>query len=133
MTQRQHVLRRWLMGYVVGLFAALPLALPCWTKFLNAWIGRWVTIQAIHVAQYSGLGALAASYAQADEQPRWMLGLLMLLVGGVGLLDELVQRWLPGRVFDWADVGLNLAGGLLGATLCGAVTWLIHWSGRVKA
>lgn len=115
MPHRQQVIRRWLIGYVALLFAMLPLALPCWNAFLRDSVGRFITIGQIHLLQYAGLGALAAGYVLASRQWARALGGMALLLIGCGLLDEVVQRWLPQRVFDWTDVFLNWAGGFLGA------------------
>jgi len=73
-----------------------------------------MTVEQIHVAEYVGLGWLSAAYARAVDPSRGKLIRLLLFVAGVGLLDEVAQRWLPGRFFDWADVRLNLAGGIAG-------------------
>jgi VanZ family protein len=43
--------------------------------------------------------------------------MLLGVVAGIGLLDELIQGYLPQRVFQWSDVALNWAGGLVGAIL----------------
>jgi len=102
----------------------LPLALPVWNGFLIGTVGRVVTVAHLHVAQYSVLGWLTAWYAQARSGGmRGWVG-PGLLGGGVGLLDEIVQRWLPGRVFDWVDVGWNLAGLVLGMSAWSGWSWL---------
>jgi hypothetical protein len=109
------------MGYIAALFASLPVALPLWNAGLGDTVGRVVTIQQIHLAQYLGLGALAAACARTAVRP-WAAGLRLAgLMLAVGFLDEMVQRALPQRVFDWADVGLNWAGGLVGLLLGGAL------------
>jgi VanZ family protein len=129
MEQPQRVVRQWLIGYVALLFAMLPLALPCWNAFLRDSVGRFITIEQIHLLQYMGLGALAAGYVVASRRWAGALGGMALLLLGCGLLDEVVQRWLPQRVFDWTDVFLNWAGGFLGA----AGSWMvISTTRRVK-
>jgi hypothetical protein len=97
-------MRKWLIGYIVALFAALPIALPCWNNWLLPSLGRFVTVEQIHLLQYTGLGWLAGLSTQTP----------LILVGIVGLLEEMVQSFLPQRFFQWSDVGLNWGGGLLG-------------------
>ena len=126
---RQQVIRRWLVGYIVMLFVSLPFALPCWNGFLRDRIGRFVTIEQIHLLLYMGLGALAAGEVLVLSVRHLLkrekcLTLLCLMVAGVGLLDEVVQGWLPGRVFQWSDILLNWAGGGLGALACWLVVWM---------
>lgn len=98
------------------MFGALPLALPCWNGFLRDSVGRVLTVEAIHVVQYGGLGWVGAVYARTITTPRWRWALTALLVLA-GWLDEVVQGWLPQRVFQWSDVGLNWLGLLLGFTI----------------
>lgn len=125
-TERQRFLRRWLVGYVAILFGTLPIALPCWNGFLRDSIGRFVTIEQIHLAQYAGLGWFAARYARADARPWRTVGVLLALLAAVGLADELVQGVLPQRFFGWSDIGLNVAGGMLGMMLAVAVDWMVQ-------
>lgn len=124
MARRQHVIRGWLVGYVVALLGTVPIALPCWERLRDT-LGRFVTVEAFHVVEYSGLGWLTASYARAAQPPPWVLALLVALIAGVGLLDEAVQLWLPARVFEWFDVFLNWGGSLLGTALCGTLARLM--------
>jgi VanZ family protein len=121
MPPRQQAIRRWRIGYIALLLASVPLALPCWNGFLRDRIGRYVTIEQVHLLQYLGLGALAAGEILAAEDRRRARWRLILTVAGVGVLDELVQGWLPGRVFQWSDVLLNWAGGLGGGFACWVV------------
>ena len=122
--RRQQVLWWCLTGYVIALFCVLPVALPCWNGGVRDVVGRFVTVEAIHVIQYAGLGWLAASYAWACEAPhrKWMG--LIALCAGIGLCDEGAQGILPQRVFQWSDVGLNWTGILLGLFLSGVGRWL---------
>lgn len=121
----RRILKRWLIGYLLVLFGTLPLALPCWNRWLVNRIGRVVTIEQVHVAQYLLLGWLAALYVEATSASRrirpWLA--VLLLVGIAGLLDELVQGRLPQRVFDWADVFLDWSSGVLGIFLGAASRW----------
>jgi len=55
-----------------------------------------------------GVGRFLAAFAAASA---------------VGLADETVQHFLPNRVFDWYDVGLNSAAALLGLFAAAWWTW----------
>ena len=121
MTQRG--LRRWLIAYLAALCGALPLAVPCWNGLLRGTIGRFVSVEAIHVLQYAGLGCLALLYGRQAKPPHRLVRVL-LMVTGVGFLEELSQACVPHRFFEWSDVALNWLGGLLGMALPGTVEWM---------
>ena len=53
--------------------------------------------------------------------PTW-LAILVILVLSSG--DELFQAWLPDRVGDWRDVGINITAGIIGLGFA--------WAGSVK-
>ena len=76
----------------------------------------------VHVLQYAVLGWLVA-WTIPRTLP-WVCGGLFGL-SAVGWLDELLQRFVPGRYFDWADIWWNMLGG--GAGLIGGLMakWLI--------
>ena len=132
MTQRQRRLRWWVGGYVAALFGLLPAALPCWNGWARDVLGRFVTIEMIHVGQYLGLGWLAASYAWAGEDPFRTWTGLGPLVAGVGLVDEIVQGYLPQRVFQWSDVLFNWMGIALGVAGAGALRGLRRNGRRIE-
>lgn len=118
------VLRNLLIGYVAGLFAIGPLALPLWNDGgLRDSIGRFVTVEQIHLIQYFGLGVLISLYAFSHPRPGRILASLLMLGGIVAGLDEVVQSLLPQRVFQWSDVGLNATG--IGIGL--ATVWILRW------
>lgn len=106
------MIRRWFIGYSILLFGSLPLALPLWNAYLRDSLGRLVTAEQLHVVQYAGLGWLAAWSARAGRAGRGRLA--WVWVAGIGLMEELCQSLVPGRFFQWSDVGLNWLGGLLG-------------------
>lgn len=115
------LLRTALIGYVVGLLAAVPVALPCWNGFLRAHLESLITVEQIHLLQYLGLGLLAALTVQAERPGVHLRWILIGTTALVGLLDETVQSLLPQRFFQWSDVILNWAGGLLGMSLASMI------------
>ena len=99
-----------LVGYVLLMLGTLPLALPLWKQFGQDSIGRVVTVEQIHLAQYFVLGLLACLWAL---ERGWKPKRLFLLLGGaflIGVADELIQSLLPERYFQWSDTGLNSVG-----------------------
>lgn len=102
------------MGYIAMLFGTLPFALPLWNAYLRDWLGRFITVEQIHVLEYLGLGAVAAGASPTLSRPRRTRLVLVGLILWVGLVDEVIQLALPNRVFEWADVRLNWSGALLG-------------------
>lgn len=127
-SERQRILRRWLLGYVALLLGTLPIAFPLWNRVLRDAVGSYITVEQIHLAEYAGLGWYACWYALADRRPRRTLLVLMGILAAVGVVDELIQGLLPHRWFEWSDVALNGAGGLIGMMIAGLVDWIIQRS-----
>lgn len=69
-----------------------------------------------HLAIYGVLGFLVH---RACGQPRSMLPLLLALaaVSLAGVLDEVIQAFLPNRYWDVKDIGRNVVGGAMGLFL----------------
>lgn len=133
MPKRQRRLRRWLIGYVAVLLGTLPMALTWWNAILKDSVGQFVTVEQIHLAQYAGLGTFVGLYVRADARPRRTLWVLGGLLAAVGLTDECVQWILPGRFFEWSDVGLNLAGGVIGVTFAATTDWMIQRARQLRS
>jgi VanZ family protein len=76
----------------------------------------------VHLVEY---GLLAVLILRALP---WKPGAVPFLAAfaaaaAIGLADETVQHFLPNRVFDWYDVGLNFAAALLGLLAAAWWTW----------
>lgn len=112
--------RRWLIGYLAVQAAMLPAALPLWRWGSRYGVERWLSIEAIHVAQYAGLGALGAWCVAASVAPSRLAARLGAALAAVGVLDEMVQALLPRREFQWSDIVLNWLGLAMGMMLFGA-------------
>lgn len=101
----------WCVGaYILLLFATLPAAWPVWTGFLRDRIGRFLTVEQIHLIQYGVLGLLGALWVLSSSNPKQTLLRMASLGAAVGLLDEGIQGLLPERYFQWSDVALNWGG-----------------------
>lgn len=101
-----------------------------------------LALAAIGLAAWAAWGLLASSPIGRVHLPQY--GLLAVLAGrafggatgaalgggaaaaSIGLLDEVVQRFTPGRVFDWWDVALNVAAAVIGSLAC---AWW-RWTGK---
>lgn len=92
-------------------------AAGAWSLLASSPIGR------VHLAEY-GLLAVLAVRAFGPGRAATLAG--GALAAAVGLLDEVVQGFIPNRVFDWWDVALNAAAAALGAA---AAAWW-RWTGR---
>jgi hypothetical protein len=74
-----------------------------------------------HFLQYGLLGILVLKTARAEtwRQLAWM----SLFVVLIGMGDELIQWWLPNRVGDLRDVGMNSLAGVLGVWIGKSLFW----------
>lgn len=68
----------------------------------------------IHFVEYAVLGVLLYFALREKIQGRRVLFCIPVVIFFVGLGDELIQGILPNRVYDFRDVLMNLAGGILG-------------------
>ena len=116
-----------MVAYIIGLFVASALALPCWSACLRGSLGRFLTVKQIHIVEYTGLGGVAVRYLQVAVRPWRSLVSLCGILAMVGFLDELFQGLLPQRFFQWSDVILNWVGTLVGLSLFGVVAWLLKF------
>lgn len=50
----------------------------------------------------------------------------MAVTAGIGWFDEALQRWMPGRVYDLRDVGINAFAALVAVSALAAIRWGQH-------
>lgn len=93
------------------LFAA---ALVVLRTLVSSPVGR------VHLAEY-GLLAILVLRALPRRRGPWTFPAAFAATSVIGFADEAVQHFLPNRVFDWYDVGLNCSAALLG--LLAAAWW----------
>lgn len=105
----------------LSLFLLVILAATVLGTLVSSPIGR------VHLAEY---GLLAVLILRALPRKPGVVPFLtaFAVAAAVGLADETVQHFLPNRVFDWYDVGLNFAAALLG--LLAAAWWAWTSPGR---
>lgn len=79
-----------------------------------------------HLVEYGIVGLLICSALKerwrAGEYIRGLYPVAFVLTTLAGLVDEVIQFVLPGRIFDWRDVLFNAGAGLFAIT----ATWLLH-------
>jgi hypothetical protein len=79
--------------------------------------GLKLPAERMHVLEY-GLLAAIIFYALKKEQNAWLIYTKILFIGAaVGLFDEVIQYFLPNRVFDLRDIAVNALSVLLGAVI----------------
>ncbi|MCK4851702.1 MAG: VanZ family protein [Candidatus Omnitrophica bacterium] len=70
-------------------------------------------VDKVHLVEYGALSLLLYNALKIDfdrfDKKLYVLGSLFCLVAG--FFDEAIQWFLPGRVFDWRDVILNVTSG----------------------
>ena len=75
----------------------------------------------VHFLEYGLLGILVQKTAR---QSTWVqFGMASLFVVLVGVGDECIQWWLPTRVGDFRDVGMNALAGVLGVWMGKVLFW----------
>ncbi len=79
-------------------------------------------LERTHLPEY-GLAAFLAWRAVAPHVSGTVAGYAAAVVlgAGIGYGDELLQRLVPGRVYDVRDIAMNALGALLGVTVLAAV------------
>ncbi|MBQ8428468.1 MAG: VanZ family protein [Clostridia bacterium] len=79
-----------------------------------------------HFAEFALLGALCFwTYRAYTFKKRWVF-LPFSVAAFVGIVDEILQFFTPGRAFEWLDVGIDFGGVLIGCLFA----WLTVWLGE---
>lgn len=80
-----------------------------------------VAEERIHFLQYGLLGLLVVKTTRTRSLAQLLA--MAVFVVAVGCGDELIQWWLPNRVGDWRDVGINALAGILGVGMGASLFW----------
>ena len=100
-----------IMSFRIGWKALLQIFVPIAIMAAVAY-QLHIPEERIHFLEYGLLGILVQRTAL---QSTWVqLSLCSIFVVFVGVGDELIQWWLPNRVGDLRDVGMNALAGVLG-------------------
>jgi VanZ family protein len=86
-----------------------------------------------HLAEYSGLGALvlwAFRSTLSERRARWAVLYTVLFGAGVGILDELYQLTVPGRLFEGLDWVADVTGTLVGAVAATIIYYQVQRRGK---
>ena len=84
--------------------------------------GHWFRTL-MHIPEYLLLGTAVAI---AFDNKKLCMG----ICAAIGLLDELIKIWLPGREFDPVDLGFDIIGAAAGIAFVGIIVLIIHRSRR---
>lgn len=110
---------RSVVAWAVVILVATTVPVP---DFANRVPTLWLD-KLVHGGLYLVLGWLVGAALCAMGRRggvAWLVGLLAL--AAFALLDELHQRWLPGRVTSLGDWAADVAGATIGLTL-GMILW----------
>lgn len=80
-----------------------------------------VAEERIHFLQYGLLGLLVVKTTRTRSLAQLLA--MAVFVVAIGCGDELIQWWLPNRVGDWRDVGINALAGSLGVGMGASLFW----------
>ena len=105
------------IGVALGILAA----------YLLVFVRMSIPTERSHLIEY-GVVALFM-YEALKERARHghripFVGLLTILATGlIGVVDECVQLFLPGRMFDYRDMLFNVLAGTMAVVACTALRW----------
>lgn len=127
--------RRWLLvvrvlglGGAAGLFMFFAWRASPWLSelpWLPHWLSAWADEYGVarNVAAFFAFGLVGFTLLGRGWRPAVLQGIF-----ATGL--EVVQIWLPRRLFDWRDIAASLLGLFLGWLGVTAVAWLIRTGRR---
>ncbi|MDD5421981.1 MAG: VanZ family protein [Candidatus Omnitrophica bacterium] len=72
-----------------------------------------IVVEKLHLLEYGILACLAMRYARGMRPQNKRHLFVAAAVVIVGYCDELIQKFIPNRVYDPRDVALNILGGFL--------------------
>jgi VanZ family protein len=70
--------------------------------------------ETLHIVKYGGLGFVAQALVHKQGVSNRLAFAFVIVIS---IFDEVIQHYLPYRVGDLRDVGLNIASGLWGALI----------------
>lgn len=76
-----------------------------------------LTAEKIHLVEYGFLGYLAMRVFRDVRSRDLRYICVIIVIIAIGWGDELIQKVLPGRVYDIRDIYMNILSGLLGLAL----------------
>ena len=80
-----------------------------------------IAVERLHLVEYGLVAYFAYRCTAHYLNGRWAYGVALLIVFDVGYVDEVIQYFLPLRVYDPRDVVTNTLSGLLGLLVVYAV------------
>jgi arylsulfatase A-like enzyme len=81
------------------------------------------TAERFHLAEYGLLVLLTYWTLQLRVKSLWIYLLVLIYTFSAGLLDEVIQGFLPNRVYEFRDVAINWTVSFLATGLVAGATW----------
>ncbi len=94
----------------------LILGLTIMSYLILLWIIK-IPEEKIHFLEYGILAVLIERALRIEKKVFLTYVLTVLFTSFFGLVDEVIQHYLPERYFGWGDVLFNALGGILGVVL----------------
>ncbi len=87
-----------------------------------------------HIVEYGVLAILLfEAFAERAKNDRYALTpsfSAIILASAIGVADELIQAWLPNRVFDLRDIAFNILASALAVLSSMTLAWMRDRRGR---
>lgn len=116
--------------------AQVGVALGIAVVYLLVFVRMAIPEERTHLIEYGVLGVLVYQALLERQRnagaPRRPAILAIAITALLGLVDELIQRFLPGRVFDPRDILFNLLAGTMAVLACVALDRAGRWQRKMS-
>ena len=116
--------------------AEIGVALGIAGAYLLLFLRMWTPAERTHLMEYTVVVLLiyeALSERASNGRPVPLLPLLAFLATAlVGVIDEVIQWFLPSRVFEWIDILFNTLAAFMAVLACVALGWARRLTIRLR-
>ena len=104
--------------------------------YLLLFLRMWTPAERTHLMEYTVVALLiyeALSERASNGRRVPLLPLLaFLLTALIGVIDEVIQWFLPSRVFEWIDILFNTLAAFMAVLACVALGWARRLTSRLR-